>query len=57
MRGGRGGAAVIPGDPENSSLVKYLTGDKQPQMPQGKAPLSSGDIEKIKTWIKAGAKE
>jgi outer membrane lipoprotein-sorting protein len=57
MKGGRGGLAVIAGDPDNSSLVKYLTGEKSPQMPQGKAPLSGGDIEKIKAWIKAGAKE
>jgi outer membrane lipoprotein-sorting protein len=57
MNGGRSGPAVIAGDPDNSSLVKYLTGEKQPRMPQGKAALPSGDIAKIKDWIKDGAKE
>jgi outer membrane lipoprotein-sorting protein len=57
MKGGNNGPAIVPGDPDNSSLVKYLTGDMQPRMPQGKGPLSPDDIGKIKAWIKAGAKE
>lgn len=48
---------VTPGDPDGSKLVKYLTGKLQPRMPSGRPPLSAGDIEQIKAWIKAGAKE
>jgi mono/diheme cytochrome c family protein len=51
------GGYIVPGNPDSSSFVKYLTGDLQPRMPQGRGPLSHDDIEKIKAWIKAGAKE
>jgi len=57
IRGGNSGPAVVAGDPDNSSMVKYVTGAMQPRMPQGRGPLSPEDIDKIKAWIKAGAKQ
>lgn len=55
MKGGRGGAAIVAGD-EKSPLVLYVTGEKMPRMPKNGAPLDPQDIEFIKAWIKAGAK-
>lgn len=61
MKGGEHGAAVKPGDPDSSLLVKVLHGDvadpKVPHMPMKRDPLSTQDIQKISDWIKAGAKE
>ncbi len=47
---------VIPGNPNDSVLVKKITGVMQPQMPLGQKPLSSGQIQTIKNWIQDGAK-
>lgn len=55
MKGGRGGADIVAGD-EKSPLVLYLTGNKSPRMPKNGAPLDPADIDLIKAWIKAGAK-
>jgi outer membrane lipoprotein-sorting protein len=52
-----GGGKVIPGDPDASPLVKYLTGELQPRMPSGRPPLPKDQIEAIKAWIRNGAKE
>ncbi|MEZ5357131.1 MAG: PSD1 and planctomycete cytochrome C domain-containing protein [Bryobacteraceae bacterium] len=50
--GARHGAAISPGHPEQSVLIRALRGELAPRMPIGKAPLSNGDIEKIATWIR-----
>ena len=47
---------LVPGDPANSEILQYLKGEKQPQMPFKRAPLSAEDIATIETWIKTGAK-
>ena len=57
MKGGRSGAIITPGKPEDSSLVHYLTGQKQPRMPIGGGSLSSAQIDTIRGWIKGGARE
>ncbi len=49
--GAKYGAAVAPGDPEKSPLVKILKGELKPQMPFGKS-LSATDIAVIEEWIK-----
>jgi cytochrome c551/c552 len=60
MKGGDDGPIVKAGDPDNSVLVKAISGGdpatKVPKMPPGKT-LSPADIQTIKDWIKAGAKE
>ena len=40
----------------NSRLIQLINGQAQPKMPpQGN--VSAADLEKLKAWIKAGAKE
>lgn len=50
--------AIVPGDAEKSDLVKMLLlpeGNEDRMPPKG-APLSEGEIAKIKSWIAEGAK-
>ncbi|SFT87458.1 Planctomycete cytochrome C [Algoriphagus locisalis] len=52
-----GHAAIIPGDPNGSELIKRLTSsDPELRMPYEKEPLSKDEIELLKTWIRQGAK-
>jgi WD40 repeat protein len=37
--------------------VKYLTGEMKPQMPLGQAALEAADIDLVRKWIAAGAKD
>jgi hypothetical protein len=51
-----GHPAIIPGDPENSEMIKRLTeSDPELRMPYEKAPLSEEEIDLLKTWIRQGA--
>ena len=56
MKSGEHGSIVVPGHPEKSKLIMYIDGEKQPRMPFKKKPLTAGQINFIKGWIKAGAK-
>jgi hypothetical protein len=47
---------VIPGNPEESSLVLRIKGEETPRMPRGDNVLSDEAISKIERWVKAGAK-
>lgn len=55
--GGKRGGPVKPGAPADSLLVKYLTGEMKPQMPLGQPPLAPEQIELVRDWIAAGAKD
>ena len=59
MKGGHHGAAVIPGDPANSLLLRLIRheGPKNDpmDMPEKKPKLSDADIATVTQWIKAGA--
>ena len=55
LKGGRHGPAVVPGKGEESLLVQYLTGKKQPQMPP-KTSIPLDQVDVIKRWIDQGAK-
>ena len=55
MKGSVAGPVVIPGDPDNSELVKRIKGISQPRMPFGQAPLSDEQIRTIETWVAQGA--
>jgi mono/diheme cytochrome c family protein len=52
--GGDSGPAMIAGNPDESLLVDYITGD-EPAMPAEGPPLSTEEVEAIRAWIKAGA--
>lgn len=61
MKGGKAGKAIIPGNAQDSLLVKFLEGrsgkeGKNQFMPPGKREhLKSEDIAMIRAWIDAGA--
>ncbi len=38
-------------------LVQYLTGEMKPQMPLGMPPLPAEQIDLVRTWVAAGAKD
>lgn len=52
-----GGEAVIPFYPEKSILYKMITDESQPRMPYNLPKLSDDNIELVRTWIAAGAKD
>jgi len=55
----RGLLRVTPFDPENSFIMRKITNTLAPDeggpMPQGAAPLSALEIERIRAWIVQGA--
>ena len=60
MRGGRSGAVIVPGRPDQSSLFKRITlppDDKKFMPSEGKPPLKPEQITWIKAWIAAGASD
>ena len=54
LKGGDHGALIVPGKPDSSLLLDYLTG-KRERMPKGSAPLSDDQIGLFRTWIQEGA--
>ena len=52
---GTPGGVVVPGDPDNSLLIKRIEGTVGPQMPLSLPPLSAPEIETIRQWIAEGA--
>lgn len=58
LKGGEGGAVLVPGDPEQSELLKRIhlpiTDDKH-MPPDGKTQLTYEQTELLTWWIKEGA--
>src|SRR6267142_5417897 len=54
QKGGESGLVVVPGKPDESSLLDYVSGDN-PEMPKDGKPLSSEEIAAIRGWIQDGA--
>jgi mono/diheme cytochrome c family protein len=53
MKGAKGNVVLFPGDPDGSRIVDVIaTGD----MPRGGAKVSPDNLNKLKQWIKEGAK-
>lgn len=52
--GGENGAAIVPGKPDDSVMLAYITGDK-PEMPRSGQPLSAENVLTIRRWIEQGA--
>jgi mono/diheme cytochrome c family protein len=46
------GAAIVPGHPEESVLIKLVSGQAKPRMPFKGEPLSADEIALITSWIK-----
>ncbi len=56
LRGGETGPAIVPGDPEKSTLLKVVQhAEGFPRMPRGRGKLSAADIDALAEWIKGGA--
>src|SRR5690349_3317227 len=53
-KGGLHGPAIVPGKPDESNLVRMISGEK-PKMPVGGAPLSAAEVAEIREWIAGGA--
>ncbi len=54
LTGGSTGAAVTPGDPDRSPLVRVLEADATAAGPH-RGLLTAGEVGAIRTWIAAGA--
>ena len=61
LRGGKSGPAIVLGKPDEGLLIKrVLAGDMPPvdqQLNLSVRPVTKGEIEEIKEWIKNGAPE
>lgn len=60
LNGGESGNTLVPGDPENSQLIKrlYLPADDEEHMPpEGKTPLDDNEIAILERWIALGASD
>ena len=55
LKGGKSGAAIVPGDPEKSLLIQAVrqTHERLKMPPNGKLP--DQDIENLTVWVKDGA--
>jgi cytochrome c553 len=53
LRGGESGAALVPGEPEESNLVMAIRHDGWEMPPDGK--LADAEIEAIAEWVRRGA--
>src|SRR5438874_2840920 len=52
------GAAIVPGTPEKSAILKMITPqDGDVRMPKGKTPLLENEIALITSWIQQGAED
>ena len=57
QKGGKRGAAVLPGDGNASRLVRVLTGAAEPKMPPKDNPEpSKAEVALITAWVNAGAR-
>jgi WD40 repeat protein len=52
--GGKSGPSFVTGKPDESLVVAYLKGDRQPRMPLGGEPLSPEQIDLFRRWIAEG---
>lgn len=55
-RGGGSGPAIVPGKPDESLLIREITGEK-PAMPKIGAPLTGDQVALIRRWIEEGSKD
>src|SRR4051794_553314 len=55
LKGGKSGAAILPGDPDQSLLIRAVRQtDANLKMPMG-GKLKDAEIEDLVTWVKGGA--
>jgi hypothetical protein len=54
-KGKKAGPGIVAGHPDESAIVEYIRGLREPQMPKAAAPLAEDDLHLIRLWIQAGA--
>ena len=54
LRGGESGAAVVPGKPEASLLIRQVRHEEDPHMPHKEPKLPDAAIAQLSEWVKAG---
>jgi len=55
VQGGARGPAIVPGRPDQSLLYQVVSGRHELKMPVGADPLSSEQVDALRTWIAEGA--
>ncbi len=55
LAGGDSGEVIVPGEPDDSILLDYISG-AEPEMPKEDKPLNKSEVAAIRQWIAAGAK-
>lgn len=59
LRGGKSGPAIVPGDPENSLLIRRIRAGEMPPLRQlvtvSIKPIEELETERLAQWIAAGA--
>src|SRR6266851_2255491 len=55
--GGKRGPAFVPGSPEQSLVIQFITAGLAPAMPFNQPPLAANDVSTIRDWIAFGAKD
>ena len=55
--GGKRGPAFVPGAPEQSLVIQFITAALTPSMPFGQPPLAAHEVSTIREWIKSGARD
>lgn len=55
LKGGKRGAAVVPGNPDASLLLQAIKHEGELKMPPGKTMLPAAEISAIRDWIAGGA--
>src|SRR5437667_2528786 len=55
--GGRRGPAFVPGSPEQSLVIQFITAGLTPAMPFNQPPLAANDVSTIRDWIASGARD
>jgi len=53
LKGGKRGAAIVPGHAAQSPLIRFLRGTDKPRMPLGGEPLNEAQIASLEKWIAA----
>jgi hypothetical protein len=54
LKGGKSGAAIVPGDPEKSLLIQAVRQTQKLKMPPN-GKLADADIASLSEWVKGGA--
>jgi cytochrome c553 len=56
LKGGDSGPAIVPGNPDDSLLIKAISGQHpELRMPENADPLPALAIENLRSWIRDGA--